>query len=397
MRTPSAILVVAGLTATLVACTPEERVMPRSTEESPAPEAPLAFYVGTYTDGESRGIYRFTLDPASGEASDPVLGAETESPSFLALHPGGRFLYAVGETDAFQGEKTGAVSAFAIDPASGDLKLLNQQPSMGAGPCHLVVDGSGRNVLVANYGSGTVAVLPVAADGRLGEPSSVQSHSGTGPDESRQEGPHAHGIALDSAGRRALVADLGADRLFVYDLDAAGGTLTPSDPPAAALEPGSGPRHVAFDPSGAHLYSINELDSTVTVFGYDSSIGRLEALQTISTLPVGFEGESSTAEVALSPDGRFLYGSNRGHDSLAVFAVDRASGRLNPVEHVSTGGHWPRHFSIHPNGRWLLVANQRSDSVVPFRLDPESGVPAAAGPAITVPSPVCVLPVPAAP
>ena len=388
MRVPfcRAVLVVAGLSATLIACTPEERAMP---------EAPLVVYVGTYTDGESRGIYRFTIDPLSGAASDPVLAAEAENPSFLALHPSGRFLYAVGEMDDFRGEKTGAVSAFAVDPASADLRRLNQQPSMGAGPCHLVVDGTGRSVLVANYGSGTVTVLPVGEDGLLGEPSSVQSHSGAGPNESRQEGPHAHGIALDAAERRAFAADLGADRVFVYDLDAATGVLEPSDPPAVALEPGSGPRHVVFDPSGQRLYSINELDSTVTVLRYDASTGDLETVQTITTLPAGFEGESWTAEIAVSPDGRFLYGSNRGHDSLAVFAADAASGRLTPVAHVPTGGHWPRHFSIDTSGRWLLAANQRSDSVVLFRLDPDSGRPVPAGETVTVPSPVCVLPVPA--
>jgi 6-phosphogluconolactonase len=395
MRMPFGL--VAGLTVTLIACTAEERAASHSPGEDPTSEAPLAFYVGTYTDGESRGIYRFTLDPVSGAASVPVIAAEAENPTFLALHPTGRFLYAVGETGAFGGEKTGSVSAFGVDPASGALQLLNQQPSMGAGPCHIVVDGSGRAVLVANYGGGTVAALPVGQDGRLGAPSSVQSHSGTGPKERRQEGPHAHGIALDADERRAFAADLGADRLFVYDLDAAGGILTPSAPPAVVLQPGAGPRHVAFGPSGAHLYSINELDSTVTAFRYDASSGDLEEVQTVTTLPAEYDGENSTAELALSPDGRFLYGSNRGHDSLAVFAVDPASGRLTPVAHVSTGGHWPRHFSIHPNGRWLLAANQRSDSVVPFHLDPGSGVPAAAGPAISVPSPVCVLPVPAAP
>jgi 6-phosphogluconolactonase len=393
------VLAVAGLSVTLIACTSEERAMSRSAAEAPAPETPLSFYVGTYTDGESLGIYRFTLDPASGAASDPVLAVEVENPSFLALHPNGRFLYAVGEMGEFRGEKTGAVSAFAIDSASGDLTVLNQQPSMGTGPCHLVVDARGRVVLVANYGSGTVAVLPLGDDGRLGEPSSVQSHSGTGPNERRQEGPHAHGIALDAEERRAFVADLGADRLFVYDLDAAAGALAPSDPPvpAVALEPGAGPRHVVFDPRGEVLYSINELDSTVTVLRYDAASGGLEKVQTTTTLPDDFEGENSTAEIAISPDGRFLYGSNRGHDSLAVFAVDPASGRLTLVGHVSTGGHSPRHFAIDPTGGWLLAANQRSDSVVPYRLDPESGMPAAAGPAITVPSPVCVLPVPAAP
>jgi 6-phosphogluconolactonase len=352
-------------------------------------------YVGTYTDGESEGIYRFTLDPDTGRASPPVLAAPAENPSFLARHPSGRYLYAVGEMGEFQGERTGAVSAFAVDLETGDLVLLNQQPSMGTGPCHLVVDGSGRTVLVANYGSGTVTALPVEEDGRLAEPSSVQAHAGSGPNASRQEGPHAHGLALDAPGRRAFAADLGADRVFVYDLEASTGGLTPGDPPAVALAPGSGPRHVVFDPSGTHLYSINELDSTVTVLRYDAARGALEHVQTVSTLPEGFEGESWTAEIAVSPDGRFLYGSNRGHDSLAVFAVDAGSGRLTPVGHVPTGGRWPRHFSIEPGGRWLLAANQRSDNVVVFRLDPESGMPTPAG-EVPVPKPVCALPVPPA-
>jgi len=399
MRVPlgRAALAVTGLCATLVACTLEERAMPRPPEEHGASEAPLTFYVGTYTGDESRGIYRFTLDPVSGEATLPVLAAEAENPSFLAVHPNGRFLYAVGEMGDFQGEKTGAVNAFAIDPVSGDLRLLNQQQSMGAGPCHLVVDGSGRSVLVANYGSGTVAALPVGEDGRLGEPSSVQSHSGTGPNESRQEGPHAHGLALDTGERRVFAADLGADRIFVYELDAAAGALAPCDPPAVALEPGAGPRHVALGPSGEHLYSINELDSTVTVLRYDAATGNLESVQATSTLPDVFDGESWTAEIALSPDGRFVYGSNRGHDSLAVFAVDPSSGRLAPAGHVPTGGRWPRHFSIDPSGRWLLAANQHSDSIVVFRLDPESGMPSPVGETVPVPTPVCVLPVPAAP
>ena len=390
-------LAVTGLCVTLVACTPEEGAMPRPPEEHGASEALLSFYVGTYTDGESRGIYRFTLDPVSGAASDPVLAVAAANPSFLALHPNGRFLYAVGERGDFQGEKTGAVSAFAIDPDSGDLRLLNQRPSLGAGPCHLVVDGSGRSVLVANYGSGTVAALPVGDDGRLGEPASVQAHTGTGPNERRQEGPHAHGIALDAEERRAVVADLGADRLFVYGFEAATGALTPSDPPAVALVPGAGPRHVAFDLRGELLYSINELDSTVTVLRYDAATGGLESVQAISTLPDDFEGESWTAELEVSPDGRFLYGSNRGHDSLAVFAVDPTSGRLSAVGHVPTGGRWPRHFSIDPSGRWLLAANQHSESVVVFRLDPESGMPSPVGETVPVPTPVCVLPVPPAP
>jgi 6-phosphogluconolactonase len=390
------VLTVAGLSVASTACTSEERAMSRSAEEGFL-EMPLSFYVGTYTDGESRGIYRFTLDPVSGAASDPVLAVEAENPSFLALHPNGRFLYAVGEMGEFRGERTGAVSAFVVDAATGDLTLLNQQPSRGSGPCHLVVDASGRAVLVANYGSGTVAVLPLAEDGRLGEASSVQAHAGTGPNERRQEGPHAHGIALDSDEGRAVVADLGADRLFVYDFEAATGALTPSDPPAVALVPGAGPRHVAFDLRGELLYSINELDSTVTVLRYDAATGGLESVQAISTLPDDFEGESWTAELEVSPAGRFLYGSNRGHDSLAVFAMDPTSGRLSAVGHVPTGGRWPRHFSIDPSGRWLLAANQHSESVVVFRLDPESGMPSPVGETVPVPTPVCVLPVPPAP
>lgn len=385
-------IALAALVGALTGCTGEE---PPVTEKPTRSEEQLAVYVGTYTDGESAGVYRFMLDPATGETSSTVLAVDAENPSFLALHPNGRFLYAVGEMGDFRGEETGAVSAFAIDPTSGGLRLLNQQPSMGAGPCHLVVDGSGRSVLVANYGSGTVAALPVGEDGRLGEPFSVQSHSGTGPNASRQEGPHAHGLVLDAPERRVFAADLGVDRVFVYDLDVARGVLAPGEVPAVALEPGSGPRHVVFDPSGSHLYSINELDSTITVLRYDAATGGLETVQTISTLPDDFEGESWTAEIAISPDGRFVYGSNRGHDSLAVFAVDPTSGRLRARGHVPTGGHWPRHFAIDASGRWLLAANQRSDTVVVFRLDPHSGMPSAVGEAIAVPSPVCVLPVPA--
>ncbi len=354
----------------------------------------IVVYVGTFTDGESRGIYRFALDPVSGEATRPVLAAASESPSFLALHPGGRFLYAVTETDDFGGEKTGAVSAFAIDPSSGDLRPLNQQPSMGADPCHLVLDEAGRNLLVANYSGGNVAVLPVAEDGRLRAPSAVQAHAGSGPNRRRQEGPHAHGLALAPDERFALVADLGADRVFVHRFEPAASTLEPNAPPSAATEPGSGPRHVVFHPSGRHVYAINELLSTVAVFRYEADSGVLELVQTITTLPASFEGESWTAEIAVSPDGRFLYGSNRGHDSLAVFAVDAASGSLTPVGHVSTGGRTPRHFGIDTTGRWLLAANQGSDTVVVFRIDTATGLPSAVGEPVRVPKPACLLMVP---
>ena len=356
----------------------------------------IIVYVGTYTDGESQGIYRFAVDPVSGKATSPDLATASESPSFLALHPDGRSLYAVNETDDFGGESTGAVSAFAIDPASGELRLLNQKPSMGAHPCHLLLDAAGRNVLVANYSGGNVSVLPLRADGRLEAPSAVRAHEGSGPDRRRQEGPHAHGLALAPDERFLLVADLGADRVFVHRFDPAAGTLDPHAPPSAAAEPGLGPRHVVFHPAGNHVYAINELLSTITVFGYEAASGTLEPMQTITTLPVGFEGRSSTAEIAISPDGRFLYGSNRGHDSLAVFTVDGDSGRLAPAGHVSTNGRNPRHFAIDGTGRLLLVANQDSDTVTVFRVDPATGLPAAVGEPVSVPKPVCLLIMPPA-
>ena len=351
----------------------------------------LSFYVGTYTGSGSRGIYRFELDPASGAWTDPVLAGESENPSFLALHPNGRVLYAVNELGTFGGEATGAVSAFAIDAAKGNLTRLGQQASGGADPCFLAVDRGGRNVLVANYIGGSAAVLPIGADGRLKPASSVRRQVGAGPDKARQEGAHAHAIVLDSAERFALAADLGADRIFVYRFGAATGNLEPNVPEAAALEPGSGPRHLAWHPSGSFLYVINELRSTVTAFRYDAGRGALDSFQTVATLPPGFSGPNAAAEIAVSPDGRFLYGSNRGNESIAVFKVDAATGALAPAGHVPTGGRTPRHFAIEPSGHWLLAANQDSDSIAVFRLDPSTGRPVPVGRPLAISKPVCVL------
>jgi 6-phosphogluconolactonase len=361
---------------------------------SRAAEAPVTVYVGTYTDGASRGIYRFGLDPATGQAGAPVLAAEAASPSFLALHPGGRFLYAVNETGEFAGAATGAVSAFAVDRETGDLALLNQQPSEGTAPCHLAVDRSGRNLLVANYGGGNVALLRIGADGRLSRAAVVRAHEGRGPDASRQQKPHAHGIYLDAAERFAFAPDLGADRVFVYRFDAEAGTLTPHG--AAALEPGSGPRHLAFHPSGRHAYVINELTSSVTAFAYDAAKGELSPIETLSALPAGFSGTSYTAEVEVSPDGRFVYGSNRGHDSLVVFRVDPVSGRLSLAGHVPAGGSWPRHFTMLAGGRALLAAHQRAGTIAFFRVDAETGLPAPAGAKVALDRPACLLPLPRA-
>ena len=363
-----------------------------STTVAAEPPGPVTVYVGTYTDGTSRGIYRFAFDPATGAMTEPVLAAETKNPSFLALHPNGRFLYAVGEVSSFGGAETGTVSAFAIDAKTGDLVLLNQQSSEGAGPCHLVVDKTGGHVLVANYGGGTVAALPIEADGRLRPASSVRVHEGSGPNKGRQEKPHAHGIYLDAAERFALSPDLGADRVFVYRFDPAKGTLEPNG--ATPLDPGSGPRHLAFHPTGKVLYVINELLSTVTAFSYDAEKGALAKLQTVSALPAGFSGESWTAEVAVSPDGRFVYGSNRGDDSLAVFRVDAASGRLTAVGHAPVGGKTPRHFTIDPTGGFILVAHQGSGGVAVLRRDPSTGMPTPAGAPVKVDKPVCLLAAP---
>ncbi len=362
-----------------------------SRADTDAPRA-TTVYVGTYTDAGSRGIYRFTLDPGTGAVTAPVLAGESENPSFLALHPSGRFLYAVNELDRFQGQKTGAVSAFAIDARTGDLTLLDQRPSGGDAPCHLCLDRTGRNLLVANYGAGTVAVLPVGKDGRLAAASCLRVHEGSGPNAERQKTPHAHGIYLDPDQRFALSPDLGADRVFVDRFDAAKGQLEPHG--TAALAPGSGPRHLAFDPSARHVYVISEMLSTVTAFAYDATAGTLRRFQTVSTLPSGYQGAREAAEVAVSADGRFVYGSNRGsgdgHDSLAVFRVG-TDGRLAAVGHLDVGGRAPRHFAIDPSGRWLLVALQDSDSIVVFRLDPATGLPKATGARLQLSRPVCLL------
>ena len=261
----------------------------------------------------------------------------------------------------FNGKKGGGVSALAIDPASGKLTLLNQQSSVGSGPCHLTVDRAGKNVLVANYGSGSVACLPIQADGTLSAASSFIQHEGKSADASRQEGPHAHSINLDQANRFALVADLGLDQVRVYQFDAEKGELTPNDPPFATVAPGSGPRHLAFHPDGRFAYVISEMANTVTAFDYDAAKGTLTGIQTISTLPADFHGKSYTAEVQVHPSGKFVYGSNRGHDSIAIFAVDPATGKLTAAGHQSTLGKNPRNFALDPTGHYLLAENQDSE------------------------------------
>lgn len=332
-------------------------------------------YFGTYTGKKSKGIYVSRLDTATGKLGVPELAAETTSPSFLAVDPKNRFLYAVNEVSDFAGKKTGAVGAFALDATSGKLTLLNQRSSVGPGPCHLVTDKAGKNVLVANYGGGSVAVLPVGKDGSLAPASAFIQHTGSSVDKGRQEAPHAHGIYLDAANRFAFVPDLGQDKVVVYRFDAGKGTLTPNEPPSASVAPGSGPRHFAFHPSGRFAYVITEMACTVTAFACDSKRGALTELQTISTLPAGESVKRgySTAELYAHPSGKFLYGSNRGHDTIVGYAIDQTTGKLTLIEHTSTQGKIPRSFGIDPTGKWLLAGNQDSDTVVVFGIDATTG------------------------
>jgi 6-phosphogluconolactonase len=351
----------------------------------------LRMYVGTYSGGKSKGIYLFEMDPATGALTSKGVAAETVNPSFLAVHPSHKFLYAVGEIEKeVKGKRTGAVSAFAIDPRTGMLSLLNQQPSGGGGPCHLVVDKAGKNVLVANYGGGSVASLPIDADGKLREPVSVIQHKGSSVDPSRQKEPHAHSINLDAGNHFAFAADLGLDKVLVYPFDPEKGTLTADKVPPGTVAPGAGPRHFAFHPNGHWAYVINEMGNTVTAYSYDADKGALKEVQTIGTLPSDFKGKSYTAEVVVHPSGKFLYGSNRGHNSIAIFSIDPKTGKLTAVGHQAKDIKTPRNFNIDPSGKFLVVANQDGDSLIVYRIDPQTGELAPVGEPVEVPKPVCV-------
>jgi len=344
-------------------------------------------FVGTYTDGPAEGIYLLRLDSHTGELTHTGQVTPAPDPAFLAIHPGGRFLYSVNEMLSRKLDPT--VSAYSIAPGSGKLTFLNRLAAGGTLPCHLAVDSSGKNVLVSNYGGANVAVLRVAEDGRLSERSALKQHKGSSV-HARQEGPHPHCVTLDPANRFAFVADLGLDRVVTYAFDAESGTLRPGAVPFATTEPGAGPRHLSFGPNGRFAYLINELTSTITVFLYDPEAGDLEAKQTVAALPVGYRGRSTTAEIEIHPSGRFLYGSNRGHDSIVVFAIDEETGTLTYVEHEKTQGKTPRNFGIDPTGRFLLAANENSDTIVVFRIDSKTGELHPTGHVAQVPRPVCV-------
>ena len=355
----------------------------------------ITTYIGTYTrresfvDGKAAGIYLYHLDPSSGELTyaATVTGPGTDNPSFLTLGPDKHRLYAVNEF--YKSEAPyGMVSAFAIDPVTGQLNYLNQQSTQGTAPCYVSIEPQGRYCLVANYESGNLCVLPIQKDGRLGEALDTVQFSGSGPNPDRQEGPHAHMVVPDPAGDFILAIDLGTDRLMAFRLDLERGTLRPADPPWMQLPPGTGPRHLVFHPQRPFVYVISELQSTVTVFRYRS--GTFEASQIISTLPADFTGQSSGAEIQAAPSGRFVYATNRGHDSVAIYAVDQETGHLSLVGHEATQGGGPRTFTIDPSGALLLVANQDTDTVVTFWINQDSGTLRATGHVAAVPTPVCL-------
>src|SRR6266404_4368008 len=284
-------------------------------------------YVGTYTKGESKGIYAYRYDAASGELTSLGLAAETANPSFVAADPSGKFLYAVNELSDYKGAASGAVTAFSIDRQNSKLSKLNEVASRGADPCYIAFDKTGKYVLVANYTGGSVAVFPVLRDGRIGEASAFVQHSGKSV-HPHQEGPHAHWIETTASNRFAIAADLGLDKLLAYRFDASNGSLSPNDPPFTKVDPGSGPRHLSFSPDGKFAYVIDELNSTITAFSYDDAHGALKVLQTVSTLPKGFSGTNDTAEIHVHPNSKFLFASNRGHDSVAVFSIAQDTGLL---------------------------------------------------------------------
>ncbi|WP_210521351.1 lactonase family protein [Hymenobacter terricola] len=344
-------------------------------------------YVGTNVASEQEStIFLYRVSPTTGTLTRVSAQRGGPSPTYMTLAPNHCFLYAVNETQTFRGAVSGGVSAFAVDPHTGDLKLLDQQPSNGASPCYISLDHTSKAALVANYVTGNVSLLPIAADGQLGAPTTDQ-HTGSGPHKN-QTGPHAHCLLPDPANKFAFAVNLGTDRVYAYRLDPAKGQLTRLPEPAFTAKPGAGPRHLVFHPNGKLAYLVNELNSTVTALAYNAATGQFRELQTVSALPASYTGENSCADIHVAPSGLFLYASNRGHNSIAVFAIDTANGTLVPIQDVDTQGKTPRNFTLDPSGRLLLVANQNSNNVVTFRVDPQSGQLAPTGQTAEVPSPM---------
>ncbi len=349
-------------------------------------------YVGTYAEPDSESIFLYKLNPGTGELTRAGGFKAGENPSFLTLDEQRNQLYAVNETTEYEGQKSGAVSAFTVDPQSGSLTFINKVPSEGGAPCYISLDG--KTVLVANYVGGNVASFPVQENGGLGKAASVKQHEGTGPNKDRQEAPHAHYIAPGPDGKNIFAVDLGNDKVLGYHLD--GNKLVANDAAVAfASKPASGPRHLAFHPNGKYAYLIHELNSTMTALAYDADKGTFTELQTLSTIPADYKENNNPAEVKVSPDGKFLYGSNRGQNSIVVYAIDESTGKMTQVQNISTGGDWPRDFNIDRSGNILMVANERSNSITTFKIDKATGKLTATGYDAQVHKPVCVQVVPA--
>ncbi len=346
------------------------------------------FYIGTYTNGKCKGIYLSRLDLQTGALSAPELVAEASNPSFLAIHPSNQYLYAVNEDATTKGEHTGSVSAFALDAGSGKLTPLNKQSSKGEAPCHISIDKTGRNALVVNYSSGSVIVLPIQEDGHLVEASCHIQHTGSSVDKSRQKEAHAHSVFLDPSNSYAIVSDLGNDKVYSYKLNTEGGTL--SEVGTATMKPGAGPRHYAFHPNGKWGYVINELDNTVTQTNFDKSTGKMSVVKSYSTLPKGYNKTSYCSEILVHPNGKFLYGSNRLHDSIAIFSIDQSNGDLKLLGTEPTQGKYPRNFSIDPSGKFMLVANQNEGGITVFHVDSETGMLKSTGHRLDLDHPVCI-------
>jgi 6-phosphogluconolactonase len=355
-----------------------------------SPKNEFLTYVGTYTGHGSDGIYAYRFNQDKGSLTPIGLVAKTDNPSFIAIDSVGRFLYAVNELDSFQDKPTGAVSVFEINKQSGKLKLLQQVSSLGAAPAHLSIDKSGRYLMVANYNGGNFAVFPIGSNGELGKHTALVQDSGSSVNHDRQQGPHAHFIQATSDNKYVLTADLGMDKILINRFDASTGFLTPANSGYAKPEPGSGPRHIAFGPSGNFVYVLNELTSTITVFTFESETGLMHKKQTLSSLPENFHRYNTAAEIAVDAKGRYLYVSNRGDNSIGLFGINQDDGSLMPIDWTHSGGKSPRHFEIDPTGQWLFAANQDSDNIVLFKIDKESGRLSQISDSTKVVSPVCI-------
>ncbi|MBN4059337.1 lactonase family protein [Dehalococcoides mccartyi] len=346
----------------------------------------LFAFVGTYTNMGSEGIYTLRMNGDTGELTQVSVATGVENPSFVALDPSNEHLYAVGEVSNFGG--AGAVTSFSINSETGELTQLNQQSTGGPGPCHLMVDSTDSLVIVTNYSGGSVGVIAINDDGSLGERTDFIQHEGSSINPDRQEKAHAHSVNIDPSNKHAYVCDLGMDKVFIYDIDVADGKLAPSKQAHVDEVAGEGPRHFAFHPSNKFVYVINELGCTITVYDLGED-GSLTPVQTVPTLPEGWEGKNTTADIHVSPDGAFVYGSNRGHDSLVIYAIDQSSGKMTYVGHQPTLGEEPRNFAITPDGAFLLAENQNSGSIVTFKRE-SNGTLTATGSVIEVPAPVCI-------